>query len=358
MTERKDAHNEETSIGVALVGAGMIAPRHIAALSAMQSRARLLAVVSNPPERAVNLAQHYDAPAPQFISDVSAVAANPDIKIVIVATPPSVRIELIDTLASAGKHILLEKPVARNASEAVKVVQVCEQHGSVLGMLFQHQLRASTLEAKRLLANGGLGKPGHIEVAVPIWRDQSYYDELERGTYARDGGGVLITQAIHTINLALTLAGPVSRVQAMTATTPLHEMEAEDFAVAGLHFESGAVGSLVASTAHYPHGRESIALHCEHGSLSLSAETLEVSWRDGRREYFPPRVDPTEQQDCATPKHLWHQAIIEDFIDALHEGREPIVSGRAALASHRLIDAIETSARDGVLVELERYECT
>jgi len=113
-----------------------------------------------------------------------------------------------------------------------------------------------------------------------LWRAQSYYDKLDRGSDARDGGGVLITQAIHTIDLALSLVGPVARVQAMTATTPLHEMEAEDFAVAGLQFVSGAVGSLVASTAMFPHGCETITVHCRHGSLRLGAEALDSCHTD------------------------------------------------------------------------------
>ncbi len=346
--------NTSSGIGIALIGAGMIAPRHITALSAMQSRATLLAVMSRHPERAATLAQYYDGPPPLFTNNVDAIAQNENVQMVIVATPPSVRVELIETLCNAGKHILLEKPVARNIEEAEKVVHICEQSGSVLGMLFQHQLRDTTLESKRLLASGALGKIGLVEIAVPIWRKQSYYDELDRGTYSRDGGGVLITNAIHTINLALTLAGPVTHVQAMTDTTTLHQMEAEDFAVVGLRFESGAVGSLFASTACFPHRSETITLHGEHGSLTLGAETLDIAWRSGQIDRYPKHSGKADQQKNETPKHVWHQAIIEDFIDALHQGREPVVSGKAALASHRLIDAIESSSRKGVAVEVLR----
>jgi predicted dehydrogenase len=113
-----------------------------------------------------------------------------------------------------------------------------------------------------------LGALGYAEIAVPWWREQSYYDEPGRGTYARDGGGVLISQAIHTIDLALSLTGPVAEVQAMTATTRFHAMEAEDVAVAGLRFANGAVGSLTASTASFPGGAEWIRLHFERASAS------------------------------------------------------------------------------------------
>ena len=344
--------SEETIPSVALIGAGMIAPRHVKALSGLQNHASLVSVLSRHPDRAMSLSEYYDGPPPRFIDDLSQITDNPDIKSVIVATPPSVRIHLIKELAKAGKHILLEKPIGRNFDEALQVVRICEEAECTLGVLFQHQLRATTIEAKRLLSCGALGAPGLVEIAVPIWRDQSYYDELGRGTYARDGGGVLITQAIHTINLALSLMGPVSQVQAMTATTSLHEMEAEDFAVTGLRFTSGAIGSLIASTASYPHRAESITIHCQHGSLMLTAERLETSWRDGRREIFPIELENNTTTCLTTPKHIWHQAIIADFLEAVRYGHDPIVTGRAALDSHRFIEAVENSSRSAMAVDL------
>lgn len=345
-------NTDNSPLGVALIGAGMIAKTHVMALSAIRERVRLDVIVSQRPERAAHLAENYAGTPPLFTSDLSAVTENPAIQVVIVATPPSVRIELIEALAKAGNHILLEKPVARTVEEAVQVVEICEQAGVTLGVLFQHRMREPSKAAAQLLASGALGKPGHIEIAVPLWREQSYYDELNRGTYARDGGGVLITQAIHTIDLALSLTGPVTRVQAMTATTPLHQMEAEDLAVAGLHFSSGAVGSLVASTATFPHGRETITLHCEHGSLHLGSDSLDIFWRDGRCEQGVRNAEDAGEDGPVIGKFQWHQAVMEDFVDAVLQNHAPMVSGREALASHRLIEAIEMSSRNGVPVTI------
>jgi len=287
--------NITSPIGIALIGAGMIAKTHVSALASIPTRARLVSIVSRRPERADYLAAYYPDPPPNFTSDLSTVIENPEIRIAIVATPPDVRIELIRSLAQAGKHILLEKPVARNVDEALEVVEICERAGVHLGVVFQHRMWPSSKAAVQLMTSGRLGKLGHVE------------------TYARDGGGVMITQAIHTIDLALSLTGPVTRVQAMTATTPLHQMESEDFAVAGLHFSCGAVGSLVVSTASYPQSPETITLHCENGST----------------------------------KHAWHQAIIEDFIESIQQDRVPTISGRTGLESQRLIEAIEASSRSG-----------
>ncbi|MCO6381978.1 Gfo/Idh/MocA family protein [Oceanicola sp. 502str15] len=329
-------------VGVALVGAGMIAKTHVAALAAAEGLA-LKAVVSRHPERAGYLAELCEGDAPRFISDIGEVIADPGIGMVIIATPPSVRAELIGPLAAAGKHILLEKPLGRTLAEAEAVVEICEGAGVALGVVFQHRVRAASRAAAALVAGGALGALGVVEIAVPIWRAQSYYDELGRGTYARDGGGVMITNVIHSIDLALSLTGPVVRVQGMTATSKLHRMEAEDMAVAGLSFANGAVGSFVASTAMFPNRGETISLHFEQGSLRIGRDGVVVSWRDGREEVLG-------AEEVA--KHDWHQRVIEDFSTAIREGRAPLVTGREALASHRLIEAIETSSRDGRAVEL------
>ena len=339
--------------GVALIGAGMIAGTHVSALSAARDRVRLTAIVSRHPDRARHLAELYAGDAPVFTSGLAQVTDDPDVRMVIVATPPSVWIELIETLARAGKHILLEKPVARTTQEAEQVVRICERAGVTLGVLFQHRVRASSIAAARHVAQGTFGQLGHVEIAAPLWRDQSYYDELGRGTYARDGGGVLITQAIHTIDLALSLTGPVVSVQAMTATTPLHRMEAEDLAVAGLRFASGAVGSLVASTATFPHRSETITLHFERASICVGRDTLDVHWRDGRSETGIAGAQDSYEAVLTGGKFEWHQGVIEDFADAIRTGRKPIVTGREALRSHLLIDAIEVSSRTGRVVALD-----
>lgn len=339
-------------VGVALIGAGMIAKTHVAALSGAQNVARLRTIVSRSPERALHLADHYGGPVPEFSSDLSAVAADPAISMAIVATPPSVRKDVIEELAKAGTHLLLEKPVARTPEEALEVVEICEREGVMLGVLFQHRMRTTSIAAARHVAGGKLGNLGVVEIAVPLWRDQFYYDELGRGTYARDGGGVMITNAIHSVDLALSLTGPVTRVNGMTATSSLHQMEAEDFAVAGLQFSCGAVGSFVASTAMYPHRTEVIRLHFENGSLRLDKDTLEIAWHDGRTELVGKEDTPTTVKPLSGGKHEWHQAVIEDFIDAIHVGRKPMVTGREALVSQQLIAAIERSSQTGRPVDL------
>lgn len=337
---------EKTAV---LIGAGMVAGTHVAAIAAGAS-VRLKAVCSRTMARAQALADEaskrtgYPVAA---LTDIGDVAADPEVDFAIILTPPDARIDPIRQLAAAGKHILVEKPMGRTANEAREVVAICRAAGVTLGVVFQHRMRAASQAAARRIASGDLGALGLVEMAVPWWRAQSYYDEPGRGTYARDGGGVLISQAIHTIDLALSLAGPVTSVRAMAATTRFHQMESEDFAVAGLTFANGAVGAMVASTASFPGGAESITLHFEQASLHLASGQLVTRWRDGRAETEGAVGGTGGGADPMAFTHEWHQAIIEDFAAALSEGRDPIVSGAAALPAHDLIDATIRSAQSG-----------
>lgn len=336
------------SLNCALIGTGMVAGTHLAAIKA-SDKVNLKGVTARRKESANGFAGNHGVEA---YADVAAIAADRDVDFAIIVTPPNARLDLIEPFAKAGKPILLEKPVARDGKEAEQVVTYCEEAGVKLGIVFQHRMREASLAATRLVASGDLGGLGLVEINVPWWRDQAYYDEPGRGTYARDGGGVLISQAIHTLDLALSLTGPVASVQAMAATTRFHTMEAEDFATAGLRFENGAIGSLVASTASYPGGAETITLHYTKASLHLGSGVLTVSWRNGETQTFGASATTGGGADPMAFTHEWHQGIIEDFCDAILEDRDPVVTGRAALASHALIDAITASSKIGASVEV------
>ena len=334
----------------ALIGTGMVARTHVAAI--MDSDlVTLKGVCARRQGRAQAFADEVGDGLTVY-PDASAIAADPDIDFAIIVTPPDARLDLIKPLAAAGKPILLEKPVARTAAEAEEVVAFCEQAGVPLGIVFQHRMRAASLKATEMVRFGDLGALGLVEIAVPWWREQGYYDEPGRGTYARDGGGVLISQAIHTLDLALSLTGPVQSVQAMLGTTRFHTMEAEDVAVAGLTFTNGALGTLTASTASFPGTAETITLHFDKASLNLGSGVLTVSWRDGRTETFGAQGGTGGGADPMAFTHDWHQGIIEDFADAVTNARSPVVTGRQALASHDLIEALTRSSEEARSVEV------
>lgn len=345
---------ESNRLTCVLVGTGMVARTHLAALRAAQPRVRLKGVAARRQESAEAFAGQAEGDPLTVYPDIAAIAADKDVDFAVIATPPDARGALVEPLARAGKHILIEKPLGRTSAEAEDIVRICDRAGVALGVFFQHRMRAASIKAAELVRSGALGALGLVEIVVPWWREQAYYDEPGRGSYARDGGGVLISQAIHTIDLALSLAGPVRHVQAMTATTRFHKMESEDFAAAGLRFVNGAVGSLVASTASFPGRAETITLHFDKASLNLGSGVLAVHWRDGHQGKFGAAATTGGGADPMAFTHEWHQAIIEDFVDAVAAGRAPVASGRTALAAHHLIDAIVRSASEGRSMEISQ----
>lgn len=331
----------------ALIGAGMVARTHLAACAELSDRLTVTGILSQSGVSAARLAEEaktlMDTPICVY-ETIDDIMDDDMIDFVIIATPPNIRHALIEPLAKAGKHILLEKPVGRTAEEASQIVQICKRAEVELGIVFQHRVRAASQKARDFVNSGRLGALGLVEISVPWWREQSYYDVAGRGSYDRDGGGVLISQAIHTIDLALSLAGPVKSVTAMATTTKFHDMESEDFVVAGLQFTNGAAGSLVASTASFPGASETITLHFERASLTLNAGVLMVTWRDGKHEEFGANATTGGGADPMAFTHDWHQAIIENFLDRVAGTAELFASGDDALAAHNFIQAITRAA--------------
>lgn len=281
---------------------------------------------------------------------VQEIADDPSIDFAIVTTPPNARREIVEVLAAAGKPILMEKPVERTLEAATELVELCEELDVPLGIVLQHRVRPSAKALRDRMDD--LGPLIAIEVAVPWWRPQSYYDEPGRGTYERDGGGVLISQAIHTLDLMLSFTGPISEVTAMCATTAMHSMEAEDFVSAGVSFANGAVGQIFATTASFPGSGETISLHCQNGSAKLAAGMLAIDYQNGRREEIGESATSGAGADPMAFTSDWHQSIIEDFAEAVRDNRPPLVTGRDALEVHSLIDAIEISGRLGQRITL------
>ena len=216
----------------------------------------------------------------------------------------------------------------------------------------QHRFRPAAEALSRLVAAGDLGTLAGASVAVRWWRPQTYYDEPGRGTRARDGGGVLMTQAIHTLDLFLSLAGEPAEVSAFAATTPLHRMECEDIVAGALRFGNGALGAIDATTACYPGFPERIELIGTRGTAVLTGGQLQVGFHDGRTERCGSGETTGGGADPMAFTNEAHRALLADFLDAVETGRAPRVSGRDALRVHRVIDALLRSAASRQIVGL------
>ncbi len=335
---------------IVLVGHGMVAGTHLAAISA-SATLNLHGIAGRDPSRAKAFAKE-NALRCKVYSSIEDVANDPDVDFAIVTTPPNARREIIETLAACGKPILMEKPVERTRNAASQLVEICEHANVPLGIVFQHRARDVSRELKSRIEHGELGDIIATEIRVPWWRDQSYYDEPGRGTYARDGGGVMISQAIHTLDLALWLLGPVVSLQAMMHKTPLHDLEAEDWAGALLKFQNNAVGTLYATTADFPGGAESISIQGSRARAHLEAGVLTINHLDGRTDSFGAASGTGGGADPMAFTHAWHQTVIEDFALAITDRRNPLCTGREALNVHAVIEAMTEASRTGTTTNI------
>ena len=192
-----------------------------------------------------------------------------------------------------------------------------------------------------LVASGKLGKLLSASASIGNWRPQSYYDQPGRGTRARDGGGVLLTQGIHTLDLLTWFAGETAEVKGIATTTPVHRMETEDLACAALRFESGALGVVHATTTAYPGYPERIELIGTQGTAVLEGTALRAQFMDGTSVEM--KTDSGAGGTGADPMafpHDWHRSLLTDFLDAVENHREPRSSGRETLKVQRLIERI------------------
>jgi len=337
--------------GVALIGLGMVSGTYIDALSNIGGSIALQGVLSSRPESAQHfIHKHYpDAQqlTPTIYPNVDAIAADDSIDFVLLTTPPNARKELITALAKAGKPILMEKPVERSLDAAIDLCEICEAHDVPLGIMLQHRARPSAAALHNMISNDATGPLAAVEISVPWWREQAYYDEPGRGSYARDGGGVMISQAIHTLDLALQFTGPVNDLIALTATTDFHNMEAEDFVSAGLRFANGSVGSVVCSTASYPGRAEKIVLHYKKLSATLQSSLLLLDWHNAPSETIGEEAATGAGADPMAFTSDWHRFMIKNFIAFLQDDATLLAPARSALSVHALIDAMQRSGQSG-----------
>lgn len=335
---------------LAVVGAGQACAPHLQSLKDLDSGLELACVVA----RNVSKLATLNLPAGTRTSTrLEDILEDTSIQAVLVLTPPHTHLEIVQQLARAGKHVLVEKPLDISLEKAQQMVDICEQSGVKLAVMLQHRMRDASLALAQLINDGELGQLLSASASVRWWRPQSYYNEPGRGTMARDGGGVLVTQAIHTLDLMLSLTGMPDRVMAMASTSAVHRMECEDTVAAVLHYPNGAIGSIEATTAAWPGFPECIALNFTGGSATLEAGALHAELADGRKIEAGVRQATGSGANIMAFDHAFHRAVLQDFVAAIHNGTEPSVSGRSALQVQRLIEAMMASSNSGAAVSLQ-----
>lgn len=336
-------------LGIGIVGLGMVAATHARALLELADLAEVVGVFSPSEARRTQFGASFGFPV---ANSLEALIADERVDLVLCLTPPNARTEVARLCVAAGKHALFEKPLERTVGAATGIVESFEAAGLKLGTVLQYRFRESSQRLRQIVQAGTYGPLASAHADVPWWRPQTYYDAAGRGSYERDGGGVMITQALHLLDLLLWLCGDVSRVQAMFRRTSVHCMESEDFVVAGLDFTSGAVGSVVATTADYPGFPETITLNFARGSARLEGGNLTVWPHDKPVEAWGESSGTGGGADPMAFPHGWHRFLIEDFVLAVRDGRDPVTTGRDSLKVLKLIEAMQRSSDEGRVIEL------
>lgn len=330
---------------IAIVGLGMAVTPHARGLVDLADEVEVVHAFSPSAERRAAFGEKFPFPT---CDSLDVILDDGSVEAVAVYTPANTHRDIGLACAAAGKHVLMEKPLEISTARAVELVEGCRAAGVTMGVVLQHRFRPAGMRLAQILASGDLGAVLGCSTAIRLWRPQTYYDEPGRGSFARDGGGVLISQGIHTLDLMLSLAGQVETVTGFATTTPVHRMETEDMVCAALRFENGALGTVDATTAAFPGFAEEIVLTCERGTARLASTEMLVQFQDGRRESIAADMSAggTGADPMAFP-HDYHRSVMADFVAAIQTGRAPRVTGEEALKVHHLIDALIETGRTG-----------
>ncbi len=335
---------------VAIIGLGMVAGLHIQAINSLDGF-EVYGVFSRDYSKTKDFAKSFTANAIAF-RKFADLCNDENVDLVLLLTPPNARLDYVKALTKAGKPLIVEKPLERNFGRSQNVVEQGKIHKTPIGVFLQHRKRPSIEALQKLVDEKLLGNVATVEVRIPWWRGQDYYNQDGRGTLSRDGGGVLITQAIHTLDIMLLLCGPVKEVQGMIHTSSLHKLEAEDFSGALLNFESGARGTLMASTTHFPGSKEEIILNCSEATVNISGDDLQIFYHEGKIEHLESGSQTGSGSDPMDFSHEWHASILDQFWKEFTTKQKVQISAESALPVHKLIDAIIQSSKSGKKVTI------
>ena len=324
-------------IGMAIIGVANGFPPHARSFVDLKDRVRVVWAVARTTARLQPVADEFGFPV---TTDLAAALADPAVDAMLVLTPANTHLDMVEAALAAGKHVLCEKPLEVTMARSEALVAAARRAGKRLGVVFQQRFRTGNMRLKQLLTEGALGEVQAAWLTVPWWRPQAYYDEPGRGVLARDGGGVLITQAIHQIDLFRWLVG-ISSVQAsQLSTTNVHRMETEDYASALIRLGNGAPGTIIATTAAFPGGAGEIRIIGSRGTASLEGGSLSVTLFDGTTEKYEDTGGSGSGVLHMAFAHDAHRALLADFLDAIEHDRDTSIPGEEALATQRVIQSI------------------
>jgi len=330
-------------IHIGLIGGGNISETHARAARAIPG-VEISAIHGTNPEKITRLSREHGGTPYQ---DFEAFLKHRPMDLVIIGSPSGLHATQGIAAARQGLHVLTEKPIEITTARADALIEAAKQSKVQLGVIFQDRRKPQIRQLKNWIDQGLLGKLLFVDARVKWYRPPEYYANSRwRGTLALDGGGALINQGVHTVDLLLWLLGDVLRVQARTATQ-LHKIEAEDTAVAILEFASGALGLLQATTAAYPGYPRRIEISGTEGTVILEHDRIiAANLRNVPAAFESAALDENQSaSSAAVTDFRGHQAVLEDFLQAIRENRAPACDGVEGRRSLALIESIYRAAK-------------
>lgn len=349
-------------IHTAVVGCGKVGHTHAKALKNLP-QSDLVAVCSRSQEKAEHFAHQYGARA---YTDLEDMLTHSDVQMVAICTPHPSHADLTVRAARYGVHALVEKPLASDLSDCDRAIAACTQAGVKLGVISQRRLYQPVVRMQQAIAAGKIGQPILATMSVLGWRDKAYYEsDPWRGKWDAEGGGVMVNQTVHQLDLLQWLMGPIDELFGYWDNLNHPYVEVEDTAIAVIRFKSGALATFVVSNSQNPglygkvhiHGSNgaSIGTQTEGGSAFIAGVTTEVDppindvWTIPGEAHLLPQWQEEDRAFAATHDVMtcYHQLQIEDFLQAIIHNREPMVNGEEGRKTVEIFTAVYRSQRDG-----------
>lgn len=327
---------------VGIIGTGAISHKHAQAYKNIGFE--IVACTDINPENGQKFAAQHGG---VFLPTYEEVCTHPDVDYVDVCTFPDFRLQPLKICAAHGKHIQVQKPISTDLATAREMVETARAAGIVLGVVSQHRFDDSSMFVKRAIDAGRLGKLIQADAYVKWYRSAEYYSRPIKGSWAVEGGGALINQAIHQIDVLRWFAGPVKTVNAMWQLGALHKIESEDVVNALLRYENGATGIIQASTAMWPGYSERVELHGTKGTCVITGDKL-TTWDVQDDEGEPAPLATSVSSGASDPMAISLEPFERQFLDladAIRNKRKPLVAGEEGCDALELVERIYNECR-------------
>ncbi len=334
---------------VGIIGTGAISHKHAQAYRNIGYKVTVCTDISR--EAGEKFAAQYGC---QFVPAYEEVCSHPEVDFVDVCTFPDFRLQPLEIAARHGKSVQVQKPISTNLETARKMIEVARQAGIVLGVVSQHRFDDSTIFVKKAIAQGRLGRILQADAYVKWWRSEAYYSRPIKGSWAVEGGGALINQAVHQVDVLNYLTGGVQEVFGYWQLGARHKIESEDVICAVMKYTSGATGVIQSSTAFWPGYPERIEIHGTRGTCIFTGDKL-TAWDVENDEGEPAPVEKDVMSGASDPMAIPLTPFERQFLDfgnAVKNRTQPLVSGEEGLKALEVVLGIYESCRSGRPVRL------